>query len=301
MPSRRAGLRPTQARTAFALRRGMSRAFMAAPLLALLACSHGSPTEPSSSAGGGSGVFQGRRSARSTARPARTSRCRSAAAAPPRTATGSSRSTSAAPARSRRRIRGSGVVDRGTTVNGGSTDRTRVSMIPSAFDLTAFNEMFRAGHDRLQRWTTRPALVVLATTMNYRNSSDTEFVAASEQMSEDEANLMIAHMTGGSGAPDRRHLRDLRVNRRRAARVGHARDRPPVEQDRRRPLQRDRDVLEHDRVRPVVGDVGRDDRRRGDVPRPGLRQERQPPAAAQDPRARPRARLPACERRARRS
>src|SRR5918992_3217074 len=57
-------------------------------------------------------------------------------------------------------LTGSGLVERRTSLTGPTSDRTRVSLIPSAFDLTAFDQMFRASHSRLQRWTTRPSLVL---------------------------------------------------------------------------------------------------------------------------------------------
>jgi hypothetical protein len=93
-------------------------------------------------------------------------------------------------------VSGGGFVRRETSISA-APDRVQVSMIPSSFDLFAFDEMFRTENARLQRWTTRPALVVIATTMVLQSTSQSEFQATSEQMSDDEVNLMIAHVTEG--------------------------------------------------------------------------------------------------------
>jgi hypothetical protein len=94
-------------------------------------------------------------------------------------------------------IRGSGIVERETTVVNPSQGRARLSLIPTSFDLTAFDEMFRTSNARLVRWTSRPALVVLGSVMEYRTGSGNEYSAGSEQLSDDEVNLMIEHMTEG--------------------------------------------------------------------------------------------------------
>jgi hypothetical protein len=91
-------------------------------------------------------------------------------------------------------VRGSSVVERETTITT-ATEPTMVSMIPASFDLVAFDEMFRYENSRLQRWTTRPSLIVVATTMTFRSTADTEFQATTEQMSDDEVAQMRAHLT----------------------------------------------------------------------------------------------------------
>ncbi len=94
-------------------------------------------------------------------------------------------------------IRGSNVVDRETRVTVPRADLARVTMIPTSFDLDAFNEMFRFTNSRLQRWTNKPALVVLGTVMEYRNGSNGNYDANGEQLSDDEVNLMVAHLNEG--------------------------------------------------------------------------------------------------------
>jgi len=92
-------------------------------------------------------------------------------------------------------IRGSGVVERETRA-GGAAELMRFSLIPASFDLTAFDQMFRALDSRLARWTTRPSLVVLAAVMDYRGAGDT-YEATGEQLTEDEVNTLIAHLNEG--------------------------------------------------------------------------------------------------------
>jgi hypothetical protein len=95
------------------------------------------------------------------------------------------------------KVRGTAIVERQTTVATPSSGPARLSLIPSAFDLTAFDEMFRTANERLQRWTSRPSLVVLGSVMQYRNGGGTEFNATAEQLSEDEATQMVAHLNEG--------------------------------------------------------------------------------------------------------
>jgi hypothetical protein len=78
-------------------------------------------------------------------------------------------------------------------------DATKETLIPSAFDLAAFDEMFR-GTGRLQRWTSAPALVVLGAVMQYDNiGSQEEFHATSEQLTDAEVALLIQQLTEGLG------------------------------------------------------------------------------------------------------
>ena len=58
-------------------------------------------------------------------------------------------------------VRGGSVVERDTRLTTSTSDRVRLSLIPASFDLTAFDEMARTSNARLQRWTSRPALVIL--------------------------------------------------------------------------------------------------------------------------------------------
>ena len=93
-------------------------------------------------------------------------------------------------------LAGNSIVERHTTVVGPTTERARVSLIPSAFDLRAFDEMFRTANGRLQRWTTRPALVIVASVMTYKGPDD-HYTATAEQMSDQEVSQMTDDLTGG--------------------------------------------------------------------------------------------------------
>jgi hypothetical protein len=93
-------------------------------------------------------------------------------------------------------LRGSAFVERETTVSVPGSSSSRLSLIPTSFDLVAFDEMFRTSHSQLQRWTKRPALVILATVMTYRGVDD-EYAATTEQLSDDEVAVMVEHMTEG--------------------------------------------------------------------------------------------------------
>ncbi len=92
-------------------------------------------------------------------------------------------------------VSGASVVERRTTVTG-PTSAARLSLMPASFDVRAFDEMFRTANARLQRWTTQPSLVVLASVMNFRGDAD-EFNATSEQMTDDEVSQLVAHMNEG--------------------------------------------------------------------------------------------------------
>jgi hypothetical protein len=75
-------------------------------------------------------------------------------------------------------------------------DTTKESLIPSAFDLEAFDEMFR-GTGRLQRWTSAPELVVLGSVMRYDGIGSDQYQATSTRLSDDEIALLIEHLTEG--------------------------------------------------------------------------------------------------------
>ena len=96
------------------------------------------------------------------------------------------------------RVRGSAIVERETTVNGPGAEPARVSLIPSSFDLASFDQMFRPSGP-LQRWTSRPSLVVLASVMRYVNGARDEFTAMGEQLSDEEVTQLIAHLEEGLG------------------------------------------------------------------------------------------------------
>jgi len=87
------------------------------------------------------------------------------------------------------------IVERHTTAVA-SANPVVQTLIPSDFDLAAFDQMFRGG-GRIERWTTPPPLIVLTTVMNYEtNFSDGQnYHAISEQLSDAETDLLISQLT----------------------------------------------------------------------------------------------------------
>ena len=89
------------------------------------------------------------------------------------------------------------IVERQRTVTIPTAELSREALIPASFDLKAFDEMFR-GTGRLQRWTSAPALVILAKVMQFeRISSDDHYPATSEELTESDVALLIEHLTDG--------------------------------------------------------------------------------------------------------
>jgi hypothetical protein len=94
------------------------------------------------------------------------------------------------------RVQGSSIVERETSITGPGAEPARLSLIPFSFDLEAFDQMFRP-NGPLQRWTTRPALVVLGSVMNYQAGLREEYSATAEQLTEEELAQLIDQLTGG--------------------------------------------------------------------------------------------------------
>ncbi len=92
-------------------------------------------------------------------------------------------------------LTGTSVVERRLELASSFSEPLRASLIPAAYDLAAFDQMFR-GTGQLQRWTTAPSLVVLTTVMQYETgfSDQVEYHATSEQMTTDEVSLLIDHL-----------------------------------------------------------------------------------------------------------
>lgn len=92
-------------------------------------------------------------------------------------------------------LSGPGIVERRRSV-AIPADAMKETLIPSTFDLHAFDEMFR-GTGQLQRWISAPALVVLGSIMQYHSVGSEEYQATSEQLSEGEVAQLIEHLTDG--------------------------------------------------------------------------------------------------------
>jgi len=91
-------------------------------------------------------------------------------------------------------LNGSRVVERRANLPGPTADRTKVTLIPSSFDLPAFDEMVRGANRRLKRWTTRPALVIVGTVMKYNASATDRFEALAERLTGDEVTVLTNHL-----------------------------------------------------------------------------------------------------------
>jgi len=63
-------------------------------------------------------------------------------------------------------------------------------------DVAAFEQMFRPS-GVLQRWTTRPSLVVLGSVMTYQVTARDEYSATSSRLSDAEVAELIDHLTEG--------------------------------------------------------------------------------------------------------
>jgi hypothetical protein len=92
-------------------------------------------------------------------------------------------------------LTGPSIVDRHTDVRLPADGVVRFGLIPASFDLAAFNEMFRGSHDRLQRWTAAPSLVVLTTVMRFESGDATTADATSEQIPPGEVDAMVRDLT----------------------------------------------------------------------------------------------------------
>jgi len=169
-------------------------------ILLTAGCGGGSPTEPSSSDGSTSSVLQGQTVDAIDGAPISNLSVRIGTSFPlTATTDGSGYFQVDVSAQSIHRavVAGGSVVERDTRIGGSGNGRTRVSMIPSTFDLRAFDEMFRGSNARLQRWTSRPALVILASVMEYRDQSGQTYSATEEKLTDEEIEQLRAHLQDG--------------------------------------------------------------------------------------------------------
>jgi hypothetical protein len=91
-------------------------------------------------------------------------------------------------------VRGATIVERETTVDAPNGD-AKLSLIPATFDMSSFDQMARTTNSRLQRWTTKPALVVILPVMHYSDSVDDGFIATGDRMTDFEASSLATHLT----------------------------------------------------------------------------------------------------------
>jgi len=72
-----------------------------------------------------------------------------------------------------------------------------VTLIPTAFDLAAFDQMCRAGAGPLRRWDTAPKLVVIDAVLQFTSVTDSAYTATAERLSPSERDGMVADLTWG--------------------------------------------------------------------------------------------------------
>jgi hypothetical protein len=94
-------------------------------------------------------------------------------------------------------VTGPPIVERHTSVTGPTADGTKLGLIPATFDLQAFDEMFRSSNHRLQRWTSRPSLVIIATVMRYVSGNTDTYQATAERLTDDEVSALTANVVEG--------------------------------------------------------------------------------------------------------
>lgn len=89
-----------------------------------------------------------------------------------------------------------GFVDRETVSRTGlDPAQQQLSLIPEQFDLQSFDEICRTANGRLQRWTRKPALVVLTSVMIFNGPSETSYVATAEKLTDEEVDAMVQDFT----------------------------------------------------------------------------------------------------------
>ena len=88
------------------------------------------------------------------------------------------------------------VIERHTALVIPADAPVREELIPAAFDLDAFNQMFRST-GRLERWTSPPPLVVLTTVMTYAKDfgDGHQYRATAEQMTDGDVDLLVTQLT----------------------------------------------------------------------------------------------------------
>ena len=96
------------------------------------------------------------------------------------------------------RVAAAQFVTRETTVSIPGSN-ARVDLIPSSFDLTAFDQMFRGvtTGGRLAKWLAAPVLVVQRRGLVWASSPDDRYLAEDEQWTDSDVDSVIADLTFG--------------------------------------------------------------------------------------------------------
>jgi hypothetical protein len=93
-------------------------------------------------------------------------------------------------------VTGNGVVERQTGMRAPASGAV-VSLIPSAFDLAAFDEMCRSGSEGLRRWDTAPKLVVIEAVLEFTSETNATHIATAERLSGSDRDALVADLQAG--------------------------------------------------------------------------------------------------------
>jgi hypothetical protein len=93
-------------------------------------------------------------------------------------------------------LTGTGVVERQTGIRVPGPDAL-VTLIPTTFDLAAFDQMCRAAPGQLRRWDAAPKLVVIDAVLQFTSITDSASTATAERLSPTEREGMVADLTWG--------------------------------------------------------------------------------------------------------
>ncbi len=93
-------------------------------------------------------------------------------------------------------LTGTGIVERQTGIRVPGPDAL-VTLIPTTFDLAAFDQMCRAAAGPLRRWDAAPTLVVIDAVLQFTSTTDSTYTATAERLSPTERDGLVADLTWG--------------------------------------------------------------------------------------------------------
>jgi len=93
-------------------------------------------------------------------------------------------------------LTGTGIVERQTGMRVPGPDAL-VTLIPTTFDLAAFDQMCRAAPGQLRRWDAAPKLVVIDAVLQFTSTTDSAYTATAERLSPTERDGLVADLTWG--------------------------------------------------------------------------------------------------------
>ena len=115
-------------------------------------------------------------------------------------------------------IRSAQTVQRNTHLRVPGPD-TRLTLIPSAFDLVAFDQMFRQG-GALSRWIEAPRLTIQTRVLQFTTLAESDYLATDAIMTEEEVNQLVADLSWGLPQLTGGRFQNYATERRETAGVG---------------------------------------------------------------------------------